>query len=312
MSDDPAPIDIASVDSSGPEIVTVDPVDELLADFRAWLIATQAEPSAPATASLDVATVVQQFIALRQEINLQTKATRAQQEQAGQALGLLQQALEAVKRQESQAHESARNSVDEAVRPLLKTLIDAHDALSLAQRGLERIEQQPQPEPAPPPALAPVVTGSDKIPPPPVLKIWVPYWARWLGLSELIERQVEPMRRWHAGLKSFGVVVPMSAQPEPAPVDRTSSERAEKLQQTINALLVGYRMSLQRLERAMTQFGLEAIDCVGEPFDPEIMEVAEVVREEGRKGTEVLEIVRPGYRWQGRLFRYAQVRVVRA
>jgi molecular chaperone GrpE len=41
------------------------------------------------------------------------------------------------------------------------------------------------------------------------------------------------------------------------------------------------------------------------------MEVAEVVREEGRASTEVLDEIRRGYRWHGRLFRYAQVRVAK-
>jgi molecular chaperone GrpE (heat shock protein) len=41
------------------------------------------------------------------------------------------------------------------------------------------------------------------------------------------------------------------------------------------------------------------------------MEVAEVVSEPGRTGTEVLEEVRRGYRWRGRVFRPAQVRVAR-
>jgi molecular chaperone GrpE len=61
----------------------------------------------------------------------------------------------------------------------------------------------------------------------------------------------------------------------------------------------------------MTQHGLETIPCVGEPFDPETMEVAEVVREEGRASTEVLQEIRRGYLWRGRLFRYAQVRVAK-
>jgi molecular chaperone GrpE len=70
-------------------------------------------------------------------------------------------------------------------------------------------------------------------------------------------------------------------------------------------------MSLQRIDRAIAQQGLEVIACVGEPFDPETMEVAEVVREEGRTSTEVLQEIRRGYRWRGRLFRYAQVRVAK-
>jgi molecular chaperone GrpE len=70
-------------------------------------------------------------------------------------------------------------------------------------------------------------------------------------------------------------------------------------------------MSIQRLERAFAQHGLEPIPCAGRPFDPETMEVAEVVRDEARASTEVIDQVRPGYRWHGKLFRCAQVRVAR-
>jgi molecular chaperone GrpE len=70
-------------------------------------------------------------------------------------------------------------------------------------------------------------------------------------------------------------------------------------------------MGLQRLERALAQNNLEPIECIGRPFDPECMEVAHVVIEPGRQSTEVLEEVRRGYRWQGRRFRPAQVRVAK-
>ena len=65
------------------------------------------------------------------------------------------------------------------------------------------------------------------------------------------------------------------------------------------------------LERALEQHGLERVSCVGEPFDPETMEVAEVVRDPERTITEVIGELRPGYRWRGKLLRYAQVRVAR-
>jgi molecular chaperone GrpE len=70
-------------------------------------------------------------------------------------------------------------------------------------------------------------------------------------------------------------------------------------------------MSLQRVERALQQSGLEVIDTAGLPFDPETMEVLEVVHEPGRTSTEVIEEVRRGYLWRGYVFRFAQVRVAR-
>ena len=53
----------------------------------------------------------------------------------------------------------------------------------------------------------------------------------------------------------------------------------------ISSVLVGYTMGLQRIERALQQQGLEPIECVGLPFDPECMEVVEVIAEPGRQGT---------------------------
>ncbi len=70
-------------------------------------------------------------------------------------------------------------------------------------------------------------------------------------------------------------------------------------------------MGLQRIERALRQHGLETIAAVGEPFDPELMEVVEAVAGSGCPSGEVLDEVRRGYQWNGRVFRYAQVRVAR-
>ena len=186
-------------------------------------------------------------------------------------------------RQQEQQQQSDKNAPDELLRPLLKTLLDAHDALSLAEREVQRLRQN---SPVPPPA---------EITPPPAVEIRLPFWARWLGLGTTLEQQIAPLRTWR------------SEQPPPPGL----AEYVERFRQVLDALLVGYRMSLQRIERAFEQQGLEPIPCTGQPFDPETMEVAEVVHEEGRSSTEVLSEVRRGYRWHGRLFRYAQVRVAK-
>jgi molecular chaperone GrpE len=294
MSDFTSPLELASPGEFGAEAVNADAhlIEAILADFRAWLQeAGELAPLEPVP-SLDVATVLQHFIALRQEVNLQTKATRAQQEQGAEAIGLLQEALGEIERR--QPDDTAVQ--EELLRPLLKTLIDAHDALSLAEREVRRLLDNPPALPDPP---TPPLAKGGVAPAPPQIKLRIPHWARWLGLDVSIEAQLAPLRAWCAA---------QSGQPAtPAGPD----ESATRLEQILDALLVGYSMSLQRLERAMEQQGLEAIACVGEPFDPETMEVAEVVRDEGRAGTVVLDEIRKGYRWHGRVFRYAQVRVAK-
>ncbi|MER3452406.1 MAG: nucleotide exchange factor GrpE, partial [Acidimicrobiia bacterium] len=53
--------------------------------------------------------------------------------------------------------------------------------------------------------------------------------------------------------------------------------------------------------------GLERIDPVGKPFDPN--EHNAVAHEEGEGGPVVVEVLRPGYRFKGRILRPAMVKV---
>jgi molecular chaperone GrpE len=59
---------------------------------------------------------------------------------------------------------------------------------------------------------------------------------------------------------------------------------------------------------ALEKEGLERIDPKGEPFDPAVAEA--VVHEPGDGGPQVVaDVLRTGYRWQGRLLRPAMVKV---
>jgi molecular chaperone GrpE len=120
-----------------------------------------------------------------------------------------------------------------------------------------------------------------------------PIWLRWLGAGKAYTEANRTFRK---------------SQEERA---RASADAAQRLRQFLTSLVTGYTMSLQRLERTLEQHGLEAIPAVGRPFDPNLMEVVEVVHEPGRTASEVTDEVRRGYLWQGKVFRCAQVRVVR-
>ena len=69
-------------------------IDFILADFRRWLMSLAPEPeiSRPEPPAIDLSTVLGHYVALRQEVNLQTRSVRAQQEQSGETLESLQQA----------------------------------------------------------------------------------------------------------------------------------------------------------------------------------------------------------------------------
>ena len=246
--------------------MTPDAVAAVLADFEAWLRdlapAPPAGEAAPAPA-VDLHTLLGSFVALRHEVNLQTRATRAQQEQNAETLRQLTEALDALRRAPQPAPE-------EATRPLLKTLVDLYDALALAEREVRRVQE------AALPAL-------EALPPAPAPRRSL--WARWFGRARA-EREQERRRQ--------------------------AREAGERVRAMLASLATGYTMSLQRLDRALRQHGLEPMAVVGRPFDPERMEVLEAVADSGRGPGEVLDEVRRGYLWNGRVFRYAQVRVARA
>lgn len=245
-------------------LLTPDVIETTLSDFRKWLEeAAASPPGLDGTPALDVLidfdALLNQFVALRHEVNLQTKATRAQQEQNAEALRQLSQAVEAL--QQGPETESA---ADEQLRPLLKTLLDVADALSLARREVDRLQTG-------------IARSLDQ------LRSTVParqtLWKRWFA------------KGGHGA--------------------ESAEEPANRVRQLLDSVVAGYAMSLQRVERALQQQGLEPIAAVGEPFDPELMEVVEAVADSGRPAGEVLAEVRRGYLWQNRIFRYAQVSVAK-
>jgi molecular chaperone GrpE len=108
------------------EALTVEAASAALEAFRQWLASDPPAAPEPELEPVDLHTLVGQFTALRQEVNLQTRATRSQTEQLSEALAALR------------STEQARPDPDAAVRPVLKTLIDVYDALNLAAREVER------------------------------------------------------------------------------------------------------------------------------------------------------------------------------
>jgi molecular chaperone GrpE len=300
--------------------LTADRIEHLLADFRAWLEQAAAAPApsetSPPAPAVDLSTLLSQFVALRHEVNLQTRASRAQQEQNAEALREMGQALELLERRETSLEQAEEQTRAEQLRPALKALIDLHDALALARREvlrgqevmaevlgkMERPLEIPQERPLP--ALGPVAPDPAARP---------SFWARLLGKKveagspfEAVADQQETIALWQERLARQREQL-HSARQERAEIRNAAGH----VRRFVDAMVTGYTMSLQRLERALQQQGLEPIPTVGQPFDPETMEAVEVVPGPGRTSSEVLDEVRRGYRWRGRVFRFAQVRVAK-
>src|SRR5262245_52126610 len=145
-------------DASGgdPEVLTPHSVETVLADFRAWfsqalavaasggLDGDQAAALDPEEAPVDLHTLLGQFLALRHEVNLQTRAVRSQQEQNADTLKQVTQALQVLRQSQGTAEErpgQPPRSEEEQLRPLLKTLLDLYDALTPAEREATRVAQ---------------------------------------------------------------------------------------------------------------------------------------------------------------------------
>ena len=282
--------------------LTPEAVETVLQEFRGWLeqaadrAAGGEQPSA-AQPEFSWQLLAAEFTALRQEINLQTRSVRVQQEQNSEAL---KQMNEVIGTLEDRAEDDDKeNDAEESLRPLLKTLVETFDALALARREVQRAQAnldglltrvtQPA-ETAAKPDPTSVPEQSDR-----------PWW-----------RLARALKSWFG--PQADAAPPTALQAQMAiyrQAEEVRSRAASQGRQVLASILVGYSMSLQRLERSLAYYELEPIDCVGELFDPECMEVVEAIAEPGRQSTEVLEEVRRGYRWRGRLFRFAQVRVAR-
>ena len=76
------------------------------------------------------------------------------------------------------------------------------------------------------------------------------------------------------------------------------------------ALVEGAALARQRLDDTLQRFDVQEIACHGEPFDPALMRAVEVVETAAAPPGTVVEVFRPGYASDGRVLRFAEVKVV--
>ena len=98
-------------------------------------------------------------------------------------------------------------------------------------------------------------------------------------------------------------------------LDRALGKLVEQLLPVLDACEAAVAHGVEGVEQvwssligALQKQGLEALDLSGKPFDPALADA--VLHEEG-DGSEpiVLEVLRTGYRWKGRVLRAAMVKV---
>ncbi len=242
----------------------------------------------PSQPPVDLHTLVGQFIALRHEVNLQTKAARSSLEQNAETIRHLEEAVDELRNPPAEEEEPGSR---EELKPLFKALIDVYDALALAERHVDKQKT------ALAAGLEATVQAVEIEPPPQVAAGKAGFWRGLLGGSDPAP---SAMSKWHQ--KTVMILKER---------EQKARDGCAYLKEVFDSLMTGYSMSLSRIDRALTKFGLEPIKCAGERFDPELMEVVEAVPTAGRKLGDVIEEVRRGYLLDGAVFRYAQVRVAR-
>lgn len=98
-------------------------------------------------------------------------------------------------------------------------------------------------------------------------------------------------------------------------VDRSTGRIVESLLSVLDACEAAVAHGVDGVEPiwsaligTLQKHGLEALDLEGKAFDPELAEA--VVHEEGDgSASTVVEVLRTGYRWKGRVLRAAMVKV---
>ena len=78
-----------------------------------------------------------------------------------------------------------------------------------------------------------------------------------------------------------------------------------------DSFLEGYRLIQKRLRRTLAFEQIVHIPCEGNPVDPAVMTVIEVVDGPRSAAGTVLKELRRGYTWRGRLIRFAEVQAIR-
>jgi molecular chaperone GrpE len=291
-------------------------IDAILNDFRNWLTALPTPVGMPVEVpteaaaravppGIDLATVVGQFTALRHEVNLQTKSSRTSLDQNAETLKKLGEALDQLKK-------PAGPTPDQILKPVLKGITDVYDNLSLALKQVVRQREtildlfhelddvEPIPdlpdlpeEPATPEPVAPPAPSG--------------FWRRFAG-AKPVPRGESPSAGARKILDDWRTKVLADREARAEEV----AGAIDRFTKTLDGLLAGYEMSMNRIDRILEQYEVEPIPAEGELFDPELMEVIEVVSDPEFADGHVAEEVRRGYYWRGNVFRYSQVKVARS
>ncbi len=132
--------------------------------------------------------------------------------------------------------------------------------------------------------------------------------------KEILSALIDLRDRLGRGLESVAARrKEIASLPPPGWWQRTIGRRApDTSDETVEALVRGYELGVERLDQTLEEFNAREIRCQGEMFDPRRMNAIESEESAAVPPGTVLDVYRGGYEWNGEVFRTAQVKVARA
>ncbi len=254
--------------------------EQVVTQLHSWLAETREEAFAEDTppgplpgegCEVGIFQLAEELTALRHEIKLQTKSARKLQERNGEVLDAVDNLAGSL----STTPAAAVPAADEKLaRSLVESLIGLDEALQRGRKVIESSRRRLVEESAG--HLRGVQERIEH------LYLQLPWWRRWL------------CRPWHQAVKEICLPAEMQEQ-----------------QNIFASLVEGYELIQRRLAKSLDATQIQRIQCVGQPVDPQLMNVVEVIDDPFQPPGEVVEEVRPGYTWHGKSFRCAEVKAVR-
>lgn len=86
-------------------------------------------------------------------------------------------------------------------------------------------------------------------------------------------------------------------------------ELADKQNADLSAMIEGVELTLKSLYSAMNKFGVEPVDQVGCPFNPDVHQAMSMVESAEHPANHIVMVLQKGYTLNGRLIRPAMVMV---
>ncbi|MHB8899009.1 MAG: nucleotide exchange factor GrpE [Thermoguttaceae bacterium] len=164
-------------------------------------------------------------------------------------------------------------AADKAARPLVEAMVDLDEALIRCRRAIAQAGSRVAED-----LNAELREAGERLD---ALFRAQPWWRKML------------CRPWHEAARSV-----------------YSGRALDTCRAIFGSLLEGYDLIDKRLHRLMDEQSIVQIPCLGQPADPKRMTVVEVVSDASRPPGTVIEEIRPGYCWKGRIVRFAEVKAV--